>query len=136
MIFLFIMHLMHAVTLLCHTSLSEQVGCSGCMYLPCCSKGLSSGGVSFIMFYFESSESFLLCCIVRQILETIWSIRLIILVLVFHWYVIIAIRSIEIQMYECDWLVDLGDDGYCCSFSVVITSCGQTKCSIPLIFIN
>jgi hypothetical protein len=36
----------------------------------------------FKMFYFESRESFLLCCIVRQILETILSVMLIMLVLV------------------------------------------------------
>ena len=56
----------------------------------------------FRMFYFESNESFLLCCIVRQILETIWSVILIILVLIFRCYVIKVVRSIEIQRYECD----------------------------------
>jgi hypothetical protein len=88
---------MHAVIFSCHASLSEQVGCSGCRYLPCCSRGLSSGGVSFQNVYFESSESFLLFCIVRQILETIWSVMLIMLVLVFRCYVIKVIRSKEIQ---------------------------------------
>jgi hypothetical protein len=56
----------------------------------------------FKMFYFESSESFLLFYIVRQILETIWSVMLIMLVLVFRCYVIKVIRSKEIRRYECD----------------------------------
>ena len=37
----------------------------------------------FRMFYFESSGSFLLCCIVKQILEKTWFVILIMLVLVF-----------------------------------------------------
>ena len=51
----------------------------------------------FKVFYFESSESFLLFCIVRQILETIWSVMLIMLVLVFRCYVINVVQSIKIQ---------------------------------------
>ena len=96
------MHLMHAVIFSCHASLSDQVGCSGCKYIPCCSRGLSSGGVNFQNNLFESSESGLSFCIVRQILETIQSVRLIMLVLVFRCYVIKVIRSKEIQRYECD----------------------------------
>ena len=56
----------------------------------------------FRIIYFESSESFLLFCIVRKILETIWSVMLIMLVLVFRCYVIKVIRSKEIRRYECD----------------------------------
>lgn len=41
------MHLMDAVIFSCHASLSEQDGCSDCRYIPYCSRGLNSGGVSF-----------------------------------------------------------------------------------------
>jgi hypothetical protein len=57
-------------------------------YLPCYIKGLNSGVVSFRMFYFESSESSLMCCIVRHIIETIWFVMCIKSILVFHCYVI------------------------------------------------
>ena len=94
---LFIMHLKHSVIFSCHASLFEQVGCSGCKYIPCCSRGLSSGIVSFRMFYLESSKSSLLCCIVRQIIKTKWFVMCIKSILVFHSYVINVVWSIEIQ---------------------------------------
>ena len=79
---------MHAVIFSCHASLSEQVGAQvACTFLVAAEVSAMVELV-FKMFYFESSKSIMLCCIVRQILETIWHVMLITLILVFRCYVI------------------------------------------------
>ena len=93
---------MHAVIFSCHASLSEQVGAQVASTFLVAAKVSAVVELLFRIIYFESSESFLLFCRVRQILETIWSVMLIMLVLVFCCYVIKEIRSKEIQRYECD----------------------------------
>jgi hypothetical protein len=93
---------MHAVIFSCHASLSEQVGAPIAGTFLVVAEDSVVVELVFRIIYFESSESFLLFCIVRKILETIWSVMLIMLVLVFRCYVIKVIRCKEIQRYECD----------------------------------
>ena len=74
------MHLMHTVIFSCHASLSEQVGAQVVGTFLVAVEVSAVVELVFRIIYFESSESFLLFCIVRQILEIIRSVMLIMLV--------------------------------------------------------